>query len=139
MQLLASGKRTSSQLPSVRYIQFDTLTIAYYFTAQIHLFARVYIAKRSQLGSSSRAHRESIMSDTDPTQEELNDVSLCGERLWDLDENRLEEGADYEINVGVRNSQHYVTLHCCLCSCCAKRCYYLVYRFFYLIVLNQDL
>lgn len=36
----------------------------------------------------------------DPSPEELEDVSLCAQRLWDLDENRLECTKDYILNVG---------------------------------------
>ena len=36
-----------------------------------------------------------------PTQAELQDVSLCAQRLWDLDEHRLRTNVDYDINVGV--------------------------------------
>lgn len=38
----------------------------------------------------------------DPSPEELEDVTLCAQRLWDLDENRLECTKDYVLNVGVR-------------------------------------
>lgn len=34
-----------------------------------------------------------------PTQEELDDLSLACQKLWQLDENRLEPGRDYGINV----------------------------------------
>ncbi len=37
-----------------------------------------------------------------PTSEELHDVSLAAQKLWDLDENRLANVKDYDINVGVR-------------------------------------
>lgn len=38
---------------------------------------------------------------TDPTPAELADLSLVGQKLWDLDDNRLENGTDYIINVGM--------------------------------------
>jgi hypothetical protein len=41
----------------------------------------------------------------DPSPKELEDVSLCAQRLWDLDENRLECTKDYILNVGVRHGQ----------------------------------
>ncbi|KAJ4759152.1 Poly(U)-specific endoribonuclease [Rhynchospora pubera] len=37
---------------------------------------------------------------TEPTREELHDLSKACNRLWDLDQNRLVPGKDYEINVG---------------------------------------
>lgn len=37
-----------------------------------------------------------------PTQEELNDLSAAAQKLWDLDDNRLIPGEDYEINLQVR-------------------------------------
>lgn len=38
---------------------------------------------------------------TQPSAAELQDVSLCAQRLWDLDAGRLQNGSDYDINVGV--------------------------------------
>ena len=40
------------------------------------------------------------MAVTDPTAEELRDLSLACSKLWDLDNNRLEPSRDYEINLG---------------------------------------
>ena len=37
-----------------------------------------------------------------PTAQELSDLSLAAQKLWDLDDNRLHNGTDYDINVGVR-------------------------------------
>lgn len=37
-----------------------------------------------------------------PTIEELGDISLCAQKIWDLDENRLKNVTEYDINVGVR-------------------------------------
>ena len=37
---------------------------------------------------------------TDPTEEELRDVSLACNKLWDLDTNRLVPGKDYEVDCG---------------------------------------
>ena len=36
-----------------------------------------------------------------PTQEELNDLSLACNRLWSLDDNRLEPGREYVIDLQV--------------------------------------
>lgn len=38
--------------------------------------------------------------DTEPTQEELRNISAACNRLWELDFNRLTPGHDYEINCG---------------------------------------
>ena len=37
-----------------------------------------------------------------PTEEELGDLNAACQRLWELDENRLQPGIDYAINVQVR-------------------------------------
>ncbi len=34
-------------------------------------------------------------------QAELDDISLVGQALWNLDANRLQAGTEYDINVGV--------------------------------------
>lgn len=36
-----------------------------------------------------------------PSQAELDDISLVGQALWNLDANRLQAGTEYDINVGV--------------------------------------
>ena len=36
---------------------------------------------------------------TTPTAEELDNIALCAQRLWDLDDNKLEPEVDYGINV----------------------------------------
>lgn len=33
-----------------------------------------------------------------PTKEELSNIKLCAQKLWDLDTDRLQPGKDYEIN-----------------------------------------
>lgn len=38
---------------------------------------------------------------TDPTAEELANVNLCAQKLWDLDDNRLEPQKDYGLDVQV--------------------------------------
>jgi hypothetical protein len=38
-----------------------------------------------------------------PTQEELNDLSEACSKLWDLDDNRLVAGQDYQLNLQVRD------------------------------------
>lgn len=45
------------------------------------------------------------MSDgTDPTPDELSDLSLVANKLWALDDNRLKKNVDYKIDVGVSGS-----------------------------------
>jgi poly(U)-specific endoribonuclease len=44
-----------------------------------------------------------------PTQEELEDLSLACQRLWELDENRLEPDKHYDINVQEGKSIHNIT------------------------------
>jgi hypothetical protein len=38
---------------------------------------------------------------TQPSSAELTDISLCAQKLWDLDSNRLENHDDYKLNVQV--------------------------------------
>lgn len=35
---------------------------------------------------------------TTPTAEEFNDITLCAQKLWDLDAERVEPGVDYNID-----------------------------------------
>lgn len=43
------------------------------------------------------------MSAAVPTQEELSDLSLACQKIWELDQNRLEPNRDYQINLQVLN------------------------------------
>ncbi|KAL2623555.1 hypothetical protein R1flu_003760 [Riccia fluitans] len=51
---------------------------------------------------SEQQYAETVSSDvnTDPTDEELEDIVRACARLWDLDVNRLTPGQDYEIDCG---------------------------------------
>eukprot|EP01006_Ploeotia_vitrea_P062725 TRINITY_DN84300_c0_g1_i1.p1 TRINITY_DN84300_c0_g1~~TRINITY_DN84300_c0_g1_i1.p1 ORF type:complete len:318 (+),score=53.87 TRINITY_DN84300_c0_g1_i1:48-956(+) len=40
------------------------------------------------------------IADVTPTDEELDNLALAGAKLWDLDENRLTFGEDFQINIG---------------------------------------
>ena len=44
---------------------------------------------------------QSNMGSPTPSQEELNDLSLACKRVWDLDDNRLQPGKDYDIDLQV--------------------------------------
>lgn len=48
---------------------------------------------------------------TDPTADELANVNLCAQKLWDLDDNRLEPQKDYGLDVQVETLT--VTSGCC--------------------------
>lgn len=41
--------------------------------------------------------------DTQPTPEELADIRLCAQKLWDLDDNKLEPEKHYGIDIQVQN------------------------------------
>lgn len=53
-----------------------------------------------QRDPSEQNYAEEASVDIEPTEEELNDLSVAANRLWDLDLNRLVPGQDYEIDCG---------------------------------------
>ena len=46
------------------------------------------------------------MGSPTPSQEELRDLSLACQRVWSLDENRLEPGRDYQVDLQVLEALH---------------------------------